>query len=178
MKKTRKFMSKRNLTVLMACLSLPAFLLTSCNSDKKKIDLENENVKTVAVNYLKAAMLFDFSEAKKYVAKDKSASYEKDRDAVTLSGTQGETFNLILLESIISNNSSNYQVVNVEIADDKLTAKATVHIIPINRSTLKDRIISLIKEDGNWKVDERIEDVMIQGSVDYSLQTGFTITEK
>jgi hypothetical protein len=172
--KEMKSKNMRNLTAITTCLSLSIFFLTGCNPDKK-------NAESIAIDYLRAVIIYNFSEAKKYVAEDKVDSYvyyEANKKKVFLTDTTtGGTMDIDLLRNMVSDKSSYYQVVNVEIADDNLTAKVTIHIIPTYHSTLKDRTVSLKKEDGKWKVDNKIEDVMLKGRIDYSLQTGFTITE-
>jgi hypothetical protein len=156
------------------CFILCAFLIVSCAGKGTKgniEDKEEQSLSTITTNYVKATMGFQYDEAKKYVAKEKIASYDEAKDKYEGTNDGG----LEIIRDIINNETTKFTVIDKKISEDKNSAEITVKI-STRSSIIKDRIITLIKENDEWKVNENFSDVAsTRGS--YSQDKGFFIDD-
>ena len=143
-------------------------VMTSCSSD---------DLSRTAKEYLKEAMSLNFDEAKKYVSQNKTALYDiaKRRYSTPNGNRQDET---PVHEVLIKNSATRFTVVNKKLSEDGTTATVTVRI-SLTHSSIKDRVLSLVKENDKWKVNnENIEDILLHGDILFSKGKGLYIEEQ
>jgi hypothetical protein len=158
------------------CMALTVTLcIGSCGGNKKADSSKEESsyneetlIETTAISYLKVAMNFEYDEAQKYTSADKYESCSKAKETFNTDENTVKLFREIL-------QAAKFKVIDKQIAADKLSAEVTVKIETRN-SEINDRILSLIKENDIWKVDENVADV-ISKHISYALNKGFYIDD-
>ena len=139
-------------------------LFISCNQNKQTSSY-------VAETYLKAIMNVDYREAKKYVVNDLVKSYE---DGIRMIEQKSESDLINSLPSLLKN--AEYKIIKKKEFTDAGTAIVTIRIFKKGH-LLKDRIIHMVREDGIWKVNEKIEDIQVK-HIAFENGKGIFIDEK
>ena len=125
----------KSLTLVVAV----ALMVTACGGGG------GETPSTVAKKCIEATMEFDFVKAKQYVSKEYQAATDKLIDK----------FNKPELKEWIEQTRSAMKDTPIEVINEKIdgnNATVTVKFSIMGRENKKD--ISLIKEDGSWKINE------------------------
>ena len=144
-------MKKLNVFKLVLTISVILLLLvtmTSCGSG---------SISSIARKYAKETMSFNFDEAKKYVSKDKIALYDDAKKKYSTEQAIDFTRGLVLILE-----DARFTVADKKISEDGTAAEVTVRISKTN-STFNDRVVSLVKENGKWKVNNENIDLILFG---------------